>query len=226
MISFFIKHKKSILIITLSFFLGSIVYIGLDAYSRSNYSLTAATVGGQKISYRDLQRVTEQQANRFRGQGIDVNEDFLKMIEQQVLSSMVSEEILNQAAREAGLWVSDYEVAYDIKTSPWFSPEGKFDKAQYEYVLKASAGVTPAQFEEQLRRDKLANRYRQTLYSFYKLTPEEIKYAYQVQNGNLKDFDANKQDFAATLMDTKMETAQKAFLDDFNNHVEIKTFLE
>ena len=86
--------------------------------------------------------------------------------------------------------------------------------------------MTPAQFEEQLRRDKLANRYRQTLYSFYKLTPEEIKYAYQVQNGNLKDFDANKQDFAATLMDTKMETAQKAFLDDFNNHVEIKTFLE
>ena len=226
MISFFIKHKKSILIITLAFFLGSIVYIGLDAYSRSNYSLTAATVGGQKISYRDLQRVTEQQANRFRSQGIEVNEDFLKMIEQQVLSSMVSEEILNQAAREAGLAVSDYEVAYDIKTSPWFSPEGKFDKAQYEYVLKASAGVTPAQFEEQLRRDKLANRYRQTLYSFYKLTPEEIKYAYQVQNGNLKDFDANKKDFAATLMDTKMETAQKAFLDDFNNHVEIKTFLE
>ena len=226
MISFFIKHKKSILIITLAFFLGSIVYIGLDAYSRSNYSLTAATVGGQKISYRDLQRVTEQQANRFRSQGIDVNEDFLKMIEQQVLSSMVSEEILNQAAREAGLWVADYEVAYDIKTSPWFSPEGKFDKTQYEYVLKSSAGVTPAQFEEQLRRDKLANRYRQTLYSFYKLTPEEIKYAYQVQNGNLKDFDANKKDFAATLMDTKMETAQKAFLDDFNNHVEIKTFLE
>ena len=226
MISFFIKHKKSILIITLAFFLGSIVYIGLDAYSRSNYSSTAATVGGQKISYRDLQRVTEQQANRFRSQGIDVNEDFLKMIEQQVLSSMVSEEILNQAAREAGLAVSDYEVAYDIKTSPWFSPEGKFDKAQYEYVLKSSAGVTPAQFEEQLRRDKLANRYRQTLYSFYKLTPEEIKYAYQVQNGNLKDFDANKKDFAATLMDTKMETAQKAFLDDFNNHVEIKTFLE
>ena len=226
MISFLIKHKKSILIITLAFFLGSIVYIGLDAYSRSNYNLTAATVGRQKISYRDLYRVSDQQANRLRSQGIEVNEDLLKMIQQQVLSSMVSEEILNQAAQEAGLSVSDYEVAYDIKTSPWFAPEGKFDKAQYEYVLKASAGVTPAQFEEQLRRDKLANRYRQTLYSFYKLTPQEIKYAYQVQNGDLKNFEDNKQDFAAALMDTKMETAQKAFLDDFNNRVEIKTFLE
>ena len=121
---------------------------------------------------------------------------------------------------------TDYEVAYDIKTSPWFAPEGKFDKAQYEYVLKASAGVTPAQFEEQLRRDKLANRFRQTLYSFYKLTPEEIKYAYQVQHGNLKDFEANKQDFSSSLMETKMETAQKAFFDDFNNTTEINTFLE
>ncbi|MBR2082321.1 MAG: SurA N-terminal domain-containing protein [Elusimicrobiaceae bacterium] len=226
MISFLIRHKKSILIITLAFFLGSIVYIGLDAYSRSNYSLTAATVGGQKISYRDLYRLSDQQANRLRSQGVDVNEDMLKFLQQQVLSSMVSEEVLNQAAQKAGLWVADYEVAYDIKTSPWFSQDGKFDKAAYEYALKSSVGVTPAQFEEQLRRDKLANRFRQTLYSFYKLTPEEVKYSYQVQHGNLKDFEANKQDFKLALMDTKMETAQKAFLDDFNNRVEIKTFLE
>ena len=226
MISFLIKHKKSILIITLAFFLGSIIYIGLDAYSRSNYSLTAATVGNQKISYRDLYRISDQQANRLRSQGVEVNEEMLKFLQQQVLSSMVSEEVLNQAPKQAGLAVSDYEVAYDIKTSPWFAPEGKFDKAQYEYVLKASAGVTPAQFEQQLRRDKLANRFRQTLYSFYKLTPEEIKYSYQVQNGNLKDFEANKRDFASALMETKMETAQKAFFDDFNSTHEIKTFLE
>ena len=78
MISFLIKHKKSILIITLAFFLGSIIYIGLDAYSRSNYSLTAATVGSEKISYRDLYRIADQQANRLRSQGVDVSEDMLK----------------------------------------------------------------------------------------------------------------------------------------------------
>ena len=70
MISFLIKHKKSILIITLAFFLGSIIYIGLDAYSRSNYSVTAATVGRKKISYRDLYRLSDQQANRLRSQGL------------------------------------------------------------------------------------------------------------------------------------------------------------
>ncbi len=226
MISFLIKHKKSILIITLFFFLGSIVYLGLSAYSRSNYSLTVAQVGREKISSRDLYRLADQRANQLRSQGVEVDEDMLTFLQQQTLASMISEEILNQAAHKAGLAVADYEVAYDIKTSPWFAPEGKFDKTQYEYVLRASAHTTPAEFEEQLRRDKLANRFRQVLYSFYKLTPEEMKWAYQTQNGNLTDFEANKGDFAAALMDTKMETAQKAFFDDFNNTVKIKTFLQ
>lgn len=226
MISFLIKHKKSILIITLFFFLGSIAYLGLSAYSRAGYSLSAAKVGSKNISSREVYRLSEQRANQLRTQGIDVNEDLLKMIQQQVLASLVSEEVLNQAAQKAGLAVSDYEIAQDIITSPWFAPEGKFDKERYQYILKTSAGVTPAQFEEQLRRDKLANRFRQVLYSFYKLTPQEMKLSYQTQHGNLTDFEANKADFAVALMDTKMETAQQAFWDDFNNTVEVQSFLQ
>ena len=225
MISFLIKHKKSILVITLAFFLGSIVYLGLNAYSRSNYSLTAAKVGNTSISYRELDRVTEQRANVLRNQGVDVDEDMRNFLQQQVLSSLISEEILNQAAQHAGLAVADYEVAYDIKTSPWFAPEGKFNKEQYEYIIRQNFRVSPVEFEQQYRRDKLANRFRQVLYSFYKLTPEEIKHSYQTQHGNLTNFEANKRDFAAALMDTKMETAQKAFLDDFNNTVKVQSFL-
>ena len=224
--SFFIKYKKSILIITLLFFLGSIAYLGLNAYSHRNASLTAAKVGGQTISSRDVYRLADQRANQLRNQGVEVDENMLQFLQQQVLASMVSEEILNQAAQKAGLHVADYEVAYDIKTSPWFAPDGKFDKAQYEYALRSSAHTTPTEFENQLRRDKLANRFRQTLYSLYKLTPQEVKWAYQTQHGNLTDLDTNRADFTVALMDTKMETAQKAFLDDFNNNVKIQTFLD
>ena len=86
--------------------------------------------------------------------------------------------------------------------------------------------MSPAEFEKQLRRGKLADRFRGVLYSHYKLTPEEIKYAYKTQHGNLKNFEQNKEDFSAQLMDTKMETAQIGFFDQFNNEVEIKTFLQ
>ena len=86
-------------------------------------------------------------------------------------------------------------------------------------------GFSPAQFEEQIRRSKLADRFRLALYSVYKLTPEEVRFAYLTQNGNMKDFEKNKKDFEKQLFQTKMETAQNAFFDDFNNRVEIKTYL-
>lgn len=226
MISFLIKHKKIILIVTLAFFLGSIVYLGADAYRRGNLSTVAATVGGKDITYRQLYRVTEDRARMLRNQGVDVDEEALAFLRQQFLASLISEEVLNQAAENAGMKVSDYEVAYDIQTSPFFAPNGQFNKAAYEAAVKRAAGMTPAEFEEQLRRGKLSDRFRGVLYAYYKLTPAEIKQAYKVQHGNLKNFEKNKKDFAAQLMDTKMETAQKAFFDQFNENVEIKTYLQ
>ncbi len=226
MISFLIKYKKIILIVTLAFFLGSIVYLGADAYRRGNFSNTVAQVGSQDITYRELYRVTEDRARALRNQGVDVDETMMKYLQQQFLAALISEEVLDQAAQKAGLAVSDYEVAYDIQTSPFFSQNGQFNKAAYEYALKRSVGMSPAEFEKQLRKGKLADRFRGVLYSFYKLTPEETKYAYKMQHGNLKDFDQNKADFADQLLDTKMETAQQGFFDQFNNEVEIKTFLQ
>ena len=226
MISFLIKHKKIILIITLAFFLGSIVYLGADAYRRGNFSNTAAQVGSTDITYRDLYRVTEDRARALRNQGVDVDENMMKFLQQQFLAALISEEVLNQAAHQAGMEVSDYEIAYDIQTSPFFSQNGQFNKTAYEYALKRSVGMTPAQFENQLCKGKLADRFRGVLYSYYKLTPEEIKYEYKKQHGNLKNFDENKNEFASQLMDTKMQTAQTGFFDQFNSEVEIRTFLQ
>lgn len=226
MISFLIKYKKIILIITLAFFLGSIVYLGANAYSKSGGSQVAAKVGSQAITNRTLYRVTEEQASLLRNQGIDVDENTLKFLRQQMLAALISEEVLNQAAKNADLSVSDYEIAYDISRSPLFNQGGTFNKTAYENNIRRATHMSPSEFEEQLRQGKLANRFRTVLYSYYKLTPAEIKHAYQEQHGNLKDFEQNKKDFAAQLLDTKMETAQLAFFDRFNQDVSIETYLQ
>lgn len=226
MISFLIKYKRSILIITLLFFMGSIVYLGLDAYQRGAESRVAAKVGSQQIPTRLLDRVTEDRARALRNQGIDVEEDMYNFLRQQILASLISEEVLVQAAKNADLAVADYEVAYDIQTSPFFGgAQGAFNKDAYAATVRRATGMSASEFEEQLRRGKLADRFRGTLYSFYKLTPAETQYAYQTQHGNMKNFEGNKKDFSTQLMDTKMETAQKAFFDAFNQQVEIKTYL-
>jgi hypothetical protein len=53
-----------------------------------------------------------------------------------------------------------------------------------------------------------------------------MQYSYAVEHGNAKNFEADKTDFAAQLMDTKMATAQQGFFDEFNKDVKIKTFLK
>lgn len=226
MISFLVKYKKSILIVTLTFFLGSIVYIGADSYRRGNFSSTAAMVGEEPITYRALNKTAEAQARVLRGNGVDVDEEVMKYLNQQALSALISEAVLTQSAGKYGITVSDYEIALDIASAPQFSFNGKFNKAAYEAALKQALAMTPVQFEEQMRRSKQADRFREVLYSHYKLTPEEIKSAYKTQHGSMKNFDKNKSDFERQLMETKMETAQKAFFDQFNNEVEIKTFLQ
>ena len=226
MISFLIKYKKAILIITLAFFIGSIGYIGLDSYQRGTFKDTAATVGDSNITYRTLYKAADAQARALRNSGIDVDENMSKMLNQQVLSALVSEEVLNQAAKEFGIAVADYEIALDIHSSPQFNQDGQFNKTAYEYAVKHQLGITPAQFEDQIRRSKLADRFRMALYSIYKLTPEEVRFAYLTQNGNMKNFEKNKKDFEKQLFETKMETAQQAFFDDFNDRVEIRTFLD
>ena len=226
MISFFVKHKKSILIVTLFFFLGSIAYLGLSAYSRTSYSLDAAQVGKETISYRQLDKVSDRQANFLRNQGLDVDEQMMDFIRQQTLSGLIAVELLSQAAQQAGMFVSDYEVAYDIKTSPLFAPNGQFDKNQYTYALRQLFQISPAEYEQQFRRETLANRFRHMLNSMYKLTPEEIKTSYQVQQGSLKDFDANKPGFKTALLETKLETAPDAFFQSFTEKVNVKTFLK
>ena len=225
MISFLIKHKKAILIITLAFFIASIGYLGLNSFNLRSLSSNAALVGSTPITYRDLRRATDAQARMLRNNGVDVDSAMVQYLTQQALNGLISEEILNQAAKEFGMAVSDYEVASNIQSSPLFNQNGVFNQKAYENAVEHQVGVTPAQFEEQLRRSKLADRFRMALYSIYKLTPEEIRFSYQIQNGNLKDFDKNKKDFADQLFETKMETAQRAFFDDFNNRVEIRTYL-
>lgn len=226
MISFLIKHKKSILIITLACFIGSLAYVGIGSFRSGVLSSNAAMVGSAPITYRTLYKVAEAQTRTLQKNGVDVDEEMRNYLKQQVLQGLIGEEILNQSAREFGMAVSNYEIASEIQSAPFFSQNGKFDRTAYEQVVKHQLGMTPAEFEDQLARGKMQERFRLALFSIYKLTPEEVRFAYQTQNGNLNNFEQNKKDFEKQLFETKMETAQKAFLDDFNNRVEVKILLK
>ncbi len=69
-----------------------------------------------------------------------------------LLDRMVEEELLFQAARDAGAEISDARLRREIEDIESFQREGKFDPVQYQALLQ-SQQMSPQGFQELMRRD-------------------------------------------------------------------------
>ena len=79
-----------------------------------------------------------------------------------VLESMIREELLVQAARDAGMRISDEQLASVVRNIESFQVDGKFDKEQFKLVLRDN-GYSIAGFEQEQRRDMLVRQFVQSV---------------------------------------------------------------
>ncbi len=131
------------------------VFTGFNANQIASVGGTSVTVDQfrqafqtelQRLQQQARQPVTAAQAHQF---GIDT----------QVLSRLVSEAVLDNQAKALGLSISDDQVARSIVDDPNFKgPDGKFDRAQFEGLLREN-GLN----EQQFVREQRANYLRQEL---------------------------------------------------------------
>ena len=227
MISALRKYKNVILVIVILALLSGIGYVGYGVVANGAADRgTAAVVGAEKIRAADLNNLVRRQETALRRQGKDLEEADMTYLRQSVLQSLLYESAMVQGARQFGLAISDFELAYLIKTSPVFAGPYGFDKKTYVWTVRNQFNMNPADFEEQQRRAMLAQRFATVLASAYRVTPEEIKYNFKTQYGNVKDFDAKKADFIPTVRETKANAAASAWLADFNAHNRIKILTE
>jgi peptidyl-prolyl cis-trans isomerase D len=125
---------------------------------------TVAKVGRTSISIADFQRQYDTAKRQFGQQiGRPITDDQARVfgIPQQVLSQLVSNATLDDAARSLGLGISNKTLASQIADDPAFKgPNGTFDRLQFNQVLQ-SAGYTEAQYVSYLRstylRQQIAN---------------------------------------------------------------------
>ena len=82
-----------------------------------------------------------------------------------LIGQIVSEILLDERARALGLSLSDAEVAKQITTDPAFQgPNGQFDRARFEQVIR-NAGFTEARFVAEQRRRLLRRELAGTIAS-------------------------------------------------------------
>ena len=122
-----------------------------------------ATVNDEKISRYELEIATQRQVRQTLAEmGPDADPSQLNenLIRQRALQGLISREAMLQAAKDAGLSVSELQIdRLILATKEFQDPQGTFSAEQFNLMLQ-NIGMAPAQFREELRTDMLINQYQ------------------------------------------------------------------
>ena len=149
------------------------VIVGLIAVTfalfgvESLVSLTAgsnapATVNGEEIGERELMQAVELQRRQLLSQmGENADPALLEddQIRASVLEGLVEQSVLVQSAQNQNMRISEQLIDQLIVTTNEFQVEGKFDRAQFEAMLR-NAGLSPLMYRDILRKERLLEQER------------------------------------------------------------------
>lgn len=137
---------------------------------------TIATVGGRPIQAVEFQKQYLRQRRLFltRNQGVD--ESMLERLglREQVLSSMVRDQLEALEAERLGFVVDDTAVLKAITEDPQLQNEGRFVGTAVLTQLLQQQGMTVSDFEGEVRRQLKAQRLREAVTDGVKVTDAEV----------------------------------------------------
>tara|TARA_R110001592_G_scaffold363036_1_gene679446 strand:+ start:62387 stop:64267 length:1881 start_codon:yes stop_codon:yes gene_type:complete len=149
---------------------------GLESILVGGGSGGIAEVNGEQVTAQEMQMAVNTQKRRIISMmGDDIDPAMLddELISGQVLNSLIGRKLLAQSATDMNLAVSKREIGSLIGGMEQFQIEGKFSPQLFSSVL-ASAGYTPAYFEETLREDVAVAQLRSGLAGSEFATPLEL----------------------------------------------------
>ena len=146
----------------------------------------AAKVNGVELplnQYRQqFQRIENQYAQSFPD---GVPEEFRAQLRENILESMISEELIQQRIYDDRYRVSNEALLKQIRTVPQFQLNGVFDRNVYEQQLRI-AGQSPGQFERDLKSSLSINQLRQAVATSSFVTPQDLTIRQQLENEQRK----------------------------------------
>lgn len=164
-------------------FLGiiAVVFIFWGIDFQSTAVTYAAKVDGQSISAQEVRRVWQQQQARLQQMfRAELPEEMVKAQQAQILDTFVRRTLLERRAEEFGYRVSNEALAQHIRQMPEFQVDGKFENDRYFGQLR-SAGLSEAQFEEDLRRTLVIGQLQSGIVDSAFALPFELDRRFQLE---------------------------------------------
>jgi len=117
-----------------------------------------ATVNGENIKLRQFQQAYNnfrEQMRKYTGKSLAPGEE--ELLKKQTLDKLIQDEVINQAATDSGLYISNSLIRKTVTEIDVFNGPNGFDRATYERGVM-QLGMTPSVFEHQLRLELMANQ--------------------------------------------------------------------
>jgi peptidyl-prolyl cis-trans isomerase D len=167
-----------------------------------------AKVDGSCITLRDYRRELLRYGDLLQ------NKDMEQLLREQVLESLIVQELLYTKAKKLGFLASNQEVIDLIKSDPSFQENGIFSISKYKESL-ARLGLEPAEYEEYIRKiltiQKLLNLIGNAVY----LTPKE-----EEVNLLSQSFEIGGRIYIINPEDVPVSVSEKEILDFYTQNRE------
>ena len=150
-----------------------------------------AQVGDYDITVAQFRQMYLLQLENYRRQSSgEVSEEVLRSlgIDRQILQGMIARYAAVAEAERLGLTVSDAEVRHRIVNLPGFQVNGQFvGEAGYRQALQFQRPpMTPAQFEEEVRRDIMFERLEAAVTGWIAVSDDEVAEEHRRRNEKVK----------------------------------------
>lgn len=170
----------------------SFVFAGVGGYIGSSGDPAAAEVNGEEISQMTLDRAYQVERNRLESQFGDAfatlaaDAEYLSNFRQGVLDRLIGELLIEQAATDLGLRVSEQELNKTIVEMREFQGiSGQFDRDRFTQVIR-QANFQVASFKEYLRSELTRQQVARAVFGSEFVLPSESKQAHMLQ-GQTRD---------------------------------------
>jgi len=155
-----------------------------------------ASVEGRKITTQDFSRLYRRVANNYRT-GNNISEETLRYmgLSTQVLNELVNYEVLEVLAKRFGITMTEDEMFRAIENNSNLQIDGKFIGVESYKALLARNGFTAAEFEGELRRQRLQDKIRSFITSGVSVNDQELRDTYRQSTEKIQmDFVLFKKD--------------------------------
>ena len=139
-----------------------------------------ATVGQREITVGDFRAVYLRQLQSYQAQsGGEITSEILRSmgLDRQILQQMIDEHAALQEAERLGVTVTDAEIRERIVSFPAFQQNDQFigEQAYIQRLRLQSPPLTPAQFEEDIRRSLLLERLQAAVTNWITVTDDDLR---------------------------------------------------